>query len=104
MTLLSRCLPGIAILLTAISSPVLAKPRQQRPDAEGYSCKARDRLVVKSVDHDFVIVRRDPVAAQRSGDRSYASAEISVGAAHRIDRSIFFTPKLHTAEMINAPR
>ena len=104
MTPPSRCLPGIAILLTAISSPALAEARQQEPDAAGYPCRSRDQLVVKSVDHDFAIVRRDPVGARQDNDRTSVRAEIKLGAAHKIDRSIFLTQKPHAAETIHAHR
>lgn len=104
MTPLSRCLPGIAILLTATSSPVLAEAREHRPDAAGYPCRSHDQLVVKSVDHDFAIVRRDPVAARQDNERNPARAEIKLGAAHKIDRSIFLTHEHHAAETIHAHR
>ncbi|MCM3420959.1 hypothetical protein [Sphingopyxis alaskensis] len=104
MTPLSRCLPGIAILLAAISSPVLAEAREQRPDSAGYPCRSRDQLVVKSVDHDFAIVRRDPVAARQDNGRIPARAQIKLGTAHKIDRSIFLTQKPHAAETIHAHR
>jgi len=104
MTPPSRCLPGIAILLTAISSPVLADAREQRPDSAGYPCRSHDQLVVKSVDHDFAIVRRDSVVAQQVDDRVPARAGIKLGAAHKIDRSIFLTQKAHAAETFHAHR
>lgn len=104
MTPPSRCLPGIAILLTAISSPVLVEARQQQPDAAGNPCKSRDQLVVKSVEHDFAIVRRDPISARKVDDAIPARAEIKIGTANKIDHSIFVTHKRYAAETNNAHR
>ena len=104
MTPLSRCLPGIAILLTAVSSPVLAQAPQQAPDAPTTGHRSRGHLVAKSVDQGFAIVRRDPVVARNPEEANLPRAEIKLGTAHRIDRSIFVSPVVRATETIHAPR
>jgi hypothetical protein len=45
-----------------------------------------------------------PLLREQVYDRVPARAEIKVGAAHKIDRSIFLTHKPHAAETIHAHR
>jgi hypothetical protein len=104
MTPLSRCLPDIAILLTAISSPIHVEARQQWPDTAECSQRPRDQLVIKSLNHDFAIVRHDPAPARQIDGAISARAEIKLGTAHKVDRSIFFSQKSRATETNNAHR
>jgi hypothetical protein len=103
MTPLSRCLPGIAILLTALPSPVLAEPSGQLRHAAGCTQRSHQQLTVKSVGNDFAIVRRNPVV-MRHEKPIPIHTPIALGSAHKIDRSIFSLDGPRAKETINAYR
>jgi len=104
MSTFRRCLPGIAIILGLAGTPALACGQDNRRDADAYPCASSPKLGIRADDQGFSITRLDPAIPAQTDPVFRTPSEIAIGAALRIDRSIFMTNLVHVAGGIDARR
>jgi hypothetical protein len=90
MSLLRRCHAGISLTLVCAAAPAMACAEDQR-DAAANPCCAHPKLVVRQADQGFAITRLDPAIPAQIAPEFGTPTEIAIGAAMKIDRSVFMT-------------
>lgn len=97
MSSLRRCLPGIVTILGLVGTPAIACGQEHRHDAEAYPCAEYPKLGIRADEQGFSIARLDPATLKQTNPVFRTPPEIAIGAALRIDRSIFTSRVMHQA-------
>lgn len=100
----TRCLPAVALVLGTALSAGAAHAQDYRPDSEAYPCGSRPGLAIVQDAAGFTIQPHDDrrLADAITNGQVVAASAVNIGAALKIDLTIFKAAIRHALEAAHA--